>query len=78
MTAPTAYVRLHGDATHGGDYPLAAPRAWARRIDAWLNEKLEVFVYFNNDFNGYAVGNALRLRRFVGIDAVDVQQREFR
>jgi uncharacterized protein YecE (DUF72 family) len=73
VTAPTAYVRLHGDAIHGGDYTLATLKAWARRIEAWRNERLQVFVYFNNDFNGYAVSNALTLRRLVGAGSVDVQ-----
>jgi hypothetical protein len=30
-----------------------------------LAERAEVFAYFNNDWEGFAVSNALALRRFV-------------
>jgi uncharacterized protein YecE (DUF72 family) len=30
-----------------------------------LRERAEVFAYFNNDWEAFAVGNALRLRKLV-------------
>jgi len=65
VTAPVAYVRFHGDPVYSGDYQLAALEAWARHIGGWHSEKIDVFVYFNNDFGGYALQNALTLKRLL-------------
>jgi uncharacterized protein YecE (DUF72 family) len=62
VTAPTIYLRFHGSLTHGGDYELATLKMWGRRIADWQDEKLDVFVYFNNDIEGYAVKDAKMLR----------------
>jgi uncharacterized protein YecE (DUF72 family) len=35
---------------------------WARRIASWRS-RAEVLVYFNNDWEGFAVENAKSLRR---------------
>ncbi len=35
---------------------------WASRIAGW-RKKVEVFAYFNNDWNGYAVRNGLALKK---------------
>jgi len=61
VTAPTVYIRFHGDVRHGGDYSLSTLRAWAGHIDAWHSQGRDVFVYFNNDVGGYAVQNAMTL-----------------
>ena len=36
-------------------------RILAQKIKGWLKEGLNVYIYFNNDFNGYAVQNAEEL-----------------
>jgi uncharacterized protein YecE (DUF72 family) len=61
LTAPWAYVRLHGDLHHGGDYSRAALRTWAERIRGWMVQGMEVYVYFNNDIGGFAIKNAQML-----------------
>jgi uncharacterized protein YecE (DUF72 family) len=66
VTARTVYVRFHGDMEHRGDYSLDTLAAWARRIEDWHHEGLDVFVYFNNDIFGYAIKNALALKRLLG------------
>ncbi len=68
MTAPTVYLRFHGDVLHGGDYPLSTLKVWAKRIAAWYSQRLGVFVYFNNDIGGYAVQNAVTLKRLLAAD----------
>ncbi len=65
VTAPLAYLRFHGSPTHGGDYDSATLKAWARRIAAWRNERLDVYAYFNNDVGGFAVENARALRKML-------------
>jgi uncharacterized protein YecE (DUF72 family) len=67
ITASWTYLRLHRGSTgkRGAKKGRYAPReieSWRRRIAAWRSRH-EVFVYFNNDWEGYAPGNALELRR---------------
>jgi uncharacterized protein YecE (DUF72 family) len=59
VTADFIYVRFHGQrGGYEGEYPSADLSAWADAIAGWHNEGLDVYVYFNNDFGGYAVENA--------------------
>jgi uncharacterized protein YecE (DUF72 family) len=62
VTADFVYIRRHGT-THryGGSYTDAMLRADASNVRAWLREGRDVYVYFNNDGNAYAVRNAQRL-----------------
>jgi uncharacterized protein YecE (DUF72 family) len=64
-TADWVYVRFHGH--------VAGRRYGARRlmlavhvIERFLEEGRDVFAYFNNDFRGYAVRDALQLERLLG------------
>jgi uncharacterized protein YecE (DUF72 family) len=59
-TAGFTYVRLHAGA-HGGNYSHAQLAALKRRVEGYARSG-EVFVYFNNDWEGYAVENARYLR----------------
>ena len=38
---------------------------WAQQIRGYLADGMDVYAYFNNDLDGYAVPNALELRRYV-------------
>ena len=61
---PVAYFRLHGKSRwYRHDYSLAELTAWKQRILACGAG--EAWVYFDNDRNGYAVKNALQLRRLL-------------
>lgn len=68
VTANPVYIRLHGDPAHGGDYQPATLAAWARRIDDWQRHGHDVFVYFNNDINGWALANATMLKNLLTAD----------
>lgn len=63
VTAPFAYVRLHG-ATQAYDYNYNTTELEqiASRIRDLPGEVQEVFVYFNNDTNAYAPSNARQLQ----------------
>jgi len=64
-TATWTYVRFHyGRRGREGNYSASELALWAKRIAAW-RETGDVFVYFNNDWQGFAVENALALRRAV-------------
>ena len=67
VTAPFVYVRRHGTTgRYQGSYPSRMLCEDARRIREWVREGRDVYVYFNNDYRGFAVANARRLRQLVG------------
>ena len=67
VTAPVSLVRLHfGARGRRGNYSDTELAAWARRI-AGLAEEADVLVYLNNDWEGFAVRNARRLQRLLGV-----------
>ena len=60
VTADFAYLRLHGSRVlYASLYSEEELRAWADTISEWA---CETWVFFDNDFGGNAVRNALRLR----------------
>ena len=66
LTTDWTLVRLHhGRRGRGGNYSEAELSTWARRIAQW-RRRAEVFVYLNNDWQGYAVRNALYLKERLG------------
>lgn len=65
-TADFTYVRLHhGARGRRGNYSEAELRAWAARLGA-ARERGDVYAYFNNDWEGFAVHNARRLIALTG------------
>lgn len=63
LTTDWTLVRLHyGRRGRRGNYSDAELDTWARRIAAWRS-RVEVLVYLNNDWEGFAVRNALKLKR---------------
>jgi uncharacterized protein YecE (DUF72 family) len=66
LTADFSYVRFHAGA-HGGNYSHHELGAWRRKL-AGLARSGDVFAYFNNDWEGYAVENALYLRDALGAE----------
>jgi uncharacterized protein YecE (DUF72 family) len=56
VTAPFVYIRLHGSQRlYASDYSKEELETWRDRIVRWDKE---TFVYFDNDYFGYAVKNA--------------------
>ena len=67
MTADWTFVRFHyGHRGRRGNYSESELEEWAKRFESW-RRKVEVFVYFNNDWEGFAVANGLWLRRRLGV-----------
>jgi len=63
---PFVYVRFHGAGQrYGGRYRLDTLRAWAERLETWAQQGLPSWVYFNNDIDGQAPRDAMRLRELV-------------
>jgi uncharacterized protein YecE (DUF72 family) len=70
FTAGWTFVRLHhGARGRRGNYSRAEIEEWAERLATWRRE-VEAYVYFNNDWEGFAVANARALRRC--LDAIAV------
>jgi uncharacterized protein YecE (DUF72 family) len=65
LTAPFTFVRFHaGSRGRNGNYSHAELEEWGERLDRWAQE-VEVFAYFNNDWEGFAIENALYLKRLL-------------
>jgi uncharacterized protein YecE (DUF72 family) len=63
LTAGWTFVRFHrGRRGRNGNYSRTELEEWKRRIAAWRSE-VDVYAYFNNDWEGFAVENARWLRR---------------
>lgn len=63
VTSDFAYIRLHGpEALYASSYSDAQLIDWAKRITAL---DTDAYVYFNNDFMGYAPNNARTLIKFM-------------
>jgi len=69
MTAGWTFIRFHyGSRGRDGNYSDAELETWKRRIARWRSS-VEVFAYFNNDWNAFAVRNALKLQEGLGVSA---------
>ena len=65
LTADWTFVRFHyGRRGRRGNYSDTELREWADRL-AGVARTAEVLAYFNNDWEGFAVRNAISLRRMV-------------
>ncbi len=65
LTADFSFVRLHhGARGRRGNYSPRELEEWADRVREWRNHG-DVFVYFNNDREGFAPANAAALRSLV-------------
>jgi len=66
---PFRYLRFHHGA-HGIGLSDEELTFWAKRLTPDAAENREIYVYFNNDPEGHAVHDALKLRELVGGVAV--------
>jgi len=67
ITANFVYVRFHGRRElFASNYTDAELADEAKQMRRYLRDGRDIYVYFNNDAEGHAVGNARALRRLVG------------
>jgi uncharacterized protein YecE (DUF72 family) len=63
FTTDWTFVRFHyGSRGRRGNYSESELEEWARRFEEWSRE-VDVLAYFNNDWEVFAVRNALWLKR---------------
>jgi uncharacterized protein YecE (DUF72 family) len=60
LTTNWTYLRFHYG-SRDGDYTEEELRHWAGVIDGFSDRDVAVYAYFNNDWHGFAIKNALRL-----------------
>ncbi len=66
LTADWTFIRFHsGKRGRRGNYSDSELEEWARRIEDW-RRRVDVYAYFNNDWEGFAVKNGLWLKRRLG------------
>ena len=69
ITSNFIYLRLHGgEVLYGSSYSDKELRQWAGNIQNWRKKDKTAFVYFNNDAYGFAVKDALTLKRWMSQD----------
>jgi len=65
-TADFVYLRFHGkESLYASCYTKAELDLWAKKMRQWLKEGFDVYGYFNNDAQGYAIQNAKELKERV-------------
>lgn len=72
VTTDMVYIRLHGHTrTYASSYSSQLLDKWADSIGQWLDEGKDVHAYFDNDAEGAAPYDALKLMKKLGIRADD-------
>ena len=68
LTADWTFVRFHhGRRGRNGNYSERELEEWAERLAAW-RRRADVYAYFNNDWNGFALRNASHLAGLLGVE----------
>lgn len=66
VTAEFAYIRFHGPTdSYSSNYTDKQLIVWKNKIEKFRNICSDLYCYFNNDVNAYAVANALRFRELM-------------
>jgi uncharacterized protein YecE (DUF72 family) len=67
-TAPFTYIRMHRGQGPAGGFTAVELKSWAARVRALAASGKQVYIYFNNDWEGFAVRDAVTLERLLGLD----------
>jgi uncharacterized protein YecE (DUF72 family) len=68
LTTDWTFVRFHrGTRGRGGNYSDRELEEWAERIADWRDAGHDVYAYFNNDWEAYAVKNGSKLKKLLGV-----------
>ena len=66
VTSKNIYLRFHGpDKLYASKYPTEILEEYAQKFKKWIAENHTIWAFFNNDVNGYAVEDALILRKML-------------
>jgi uncharacterized protein YecE (DUF72 family) len=67
-TAPFTYIRMHRGQEPAGGFTGDELVLWAARIRGLVTAGKQVYVYFNNDWEGFALRDASTLEKLLGMD----------
>jgi uncharacterized protein YecE (DUF72 family) len=67
-TAPFTYIRMHRGQEPRGGFTTDELKVWSGQIRALADAGKEVYVYFNNDWEGFAIRDAVMMERLLGLD----------
>ncbi|HWP90915.1 MAG TPA: DUF72 domain-containing protein [Thermodesulfobacteriota bacterium] len=66
VTSDFVYIRMHGPKSlFSSKYTDEELKTLAQKIKNWLSKGLDVYAYFNNDFQGYAIQDAKEILRLL-------------
>jgi uncharacterized protein YecE (DUF72 family) len=68
-TAPFTYIRMHRGQEAAGGFTRAELKSWAAEVRVLAASGKEVYIYFNNDWQGFAVRDAVTLERLLGLES---------
>jgi uncharacterized protein YecE (DUF72 family) len=68
-TAPFTYIRVHRGQESRGGSTREELKTWAAQIRALSRAGTDVYLYFNNDWEGFAIRDGAALRRLLGQSA---------
>ena len=66
VTTKNIYFRFHGPGSlYNTKYDEGTMEKYAQLFSKWLGEGREIWIFFNNDWFGYGIENALSLRGYL-------------
>jgi uncharacterized protein YecE (DUF72 family) len=65
-TAPFTYIRMHRGEEPAGGFSRKELKLWSGRIRALADAGKEIYLYFNNDWEGFAIRDAVFIERLLG------------
>lgn len=67
ITAKHVYLRFHGpDGSYATRYTKRRLGSFAEKMQRWEKQGHLIWAFFNNDIHGYAIENALMLKKMLG------------
>lgn len=66
LTSSFIYLRFHGGKIlPESEYSNSELKSWAKKAKKWLKQKKLLLAFFNNDYKGFAVKNALKFKQLL-------------
>jgi len=67
-TAPSTYIRMHRGQGPAGGFTKEELKSWAAQVRALAASGKEVYIYFNNDWEGFALRDAVTFEWLLGLE----------
>ena len=68
VSSKIAYFRFHGEASwYGSNYSKQELKGWASKIKKATKRCSQAYIYFNNDYNAYAIKNCQELKNLLRV-----------